>query len=171
MSALNSLRGIPYSNTPHTFFASLLPHNRDLPFFSGLLPLYVTLLSVHPQYAYHTDHRMAQVGADPNATMSDPTAKYNTITDAANDMVAFAKEFVDLESNDPAEMMKKQAVLHFFLTSFLSVQYVKQAFALLDEITTVYGCEPSHRYYDPFTNYFAVRGKCGRSSKLCTLIL
>ena len=149
MSALNTLRK----------FSTATLHTLSYPF---SLVYSLSLSSLVSTLTMHADHRMAQVGADPNATMSDATAKYDTITNAGHEMVAFAKEFVDLESKDPAEMMKKQAVLHFFLTSYLGVQYVKQAFVLLDEITTVYGCEPSHRYYDPFTNYFAVRGKCGR---------
>lgn len=113
----------------------------------------------------HADHRIAQVGADPNATESEATPKYDSITLATEDMVAFTKDFIDLESTHPADQRKKQWVLHHFLTTYLSVQYVKQAHELLDDITTVYGCEPSHRYYDPFTNYFAVRGKYVLSSQ------
>jgi hypothetical protein len=114
----------------------------------------------------HADHRIAQVGADPNATESEATAKYDSITLATEDMKDFAKDFVDLESTHPADQIKKQWVLHHFLSTYLSVQYVKQAHELLDDITTVYGCEPSHRYYDPFTNYFAVRGKYVLSRRL-----
>lgn len=110
------------------------------------------------------------MGADPNATESEATQKYDTITLATEDMLAFAKDFIDLESTHPADQIKKQWVLHHFLATYLSVQYVKQAHELLDDITTVYGCEPSHRYYDPFTNYFAVRGKYVRGASYSTIL-
>ena len=128
--------------------------------------LSLLLLPSHPTITMHADHRIAQVGADPNATESEATPKYDSITLATEDMIAFAKDFIDLESTHPADQIKKQWVVHHLLTTYMSVQYVRQAHELLDNITTVYGCEPSHRYYDPFTNYFAVRGKYVLSSLL-----
>lgn len=146
----------PFSIAPFTTVSHSCFHLPSLSF---------SCCPVIPTPTMHADHRIAQVGADPNATESEATQKYDTITLATEDMIAFAKDFIDLESTHPADQIKKRWVLHHFLATYLSVQYVKQAHELLDDITTVYGCEPSHRYYDPFTNYFAVRGKYVLSSQ------
>ena len=74
-------------------------------------------------------------------------------------MLDAVNEFVDLESRDPEEMVKKPWMVRFMLSAHLSVQQMKQAHDIMRDLTGRYGLAPSTRYYDRFTRYFGVRGE------------
>ena len=79
--------------------------------------------------------------------------------DATKTMLGIAHEFVDLDSKDPEDVVTKQWVVRQLLSSHLSMQQMKQAFEMLENVTERYGLAPSARFYDRFTKYFAVRGE------------
>ena len=81
---------------------------------------------------------------------------------ACQDMLTFVKSRVDLESERPEDMMMKQWVLRHIMTMYLSIQYIRDAAVVLRDITGVFGLQPHPRYYDPFLNYYCVRGEEGR---------
>lgn len=78
---------------------------------------------------------------------------------ATQTMLNVAHEFVDLNSRDPEDVVKKQWLVRHLLSSHLSLQQMKQAHELLQNATERYGLAPSARFYDRFTKYFAVRGE------------
>jgi hypothetical protein len=83
---------------------------------------------------------------------------------ATENVLKVAHEFVALDSKDPEDTVKKQWIVRNLLSAHLSVQQMKQAHELLDNVTEKYGLAPSTLYYDRFTKYFAVRGERERES-------
>jgi hypothetical protein len=77
---------------------------------------------------------------------------------ACQEMLTFVKSRVDLESDRPEDKITKQWVLRHIMTMYLSIQYIRDAAVVLRDITGVFGLEPHPRYYDPFLNYYCVRG-------------
>lgn len=86
---------------------------------------------------------------------------------ACRDMVKFVKRRVDLESDRPEDKIAKQWILRHIMTMYLSIQYIRDAAVVLKDVTEVFGLEPHSRYYDPFLNYYCVRGE-GRDRRQTT---
>ena len=79
---------------------------------------------------------------------------------ATENMVEFAKNYGYLESDEDADEQSKMWIIRHLIQSYLSIQYVGQAFKMLEKVQKgKFGVEPSSRFYDPFTNYYGVRGK------------
>ena len=75
-------------------------------------------------------------------------------------MLQFARTYGHLDSTDINDVQSKMWTIRHVLQSYLSVQHVQQAFVLLENVQKgEYGVKASSRYYDPFTNYYGVRGK------------
>ena len=81
-------------------------------------------------------------------------------------MLQFARTYGHLDSTDINDIQSKMWTIRHVLQSYLSVQHVQQAFVLLENVQKgEYGVKASSRYYDPFTNYYGVRGKTERNTK------
>ena len=83
-------------------------------------------------------------------------------------MLQFARTYGHLDSTDVNDVQSKMWTIRHVLQSYLSVQHVQQAFVLLENVQKgEYGVKASSRYYDPFTNYYGVRGKTEDNGIIC----
>ena len=82
-----------------------------------------------------------------------------TMKKSGENILNFARNYGCLDTSDENDDQTKRWTIRHMIQSYLSVQHVAQAFQMLDAVQEgEYGVEESSRYYDPFTNYYGVRG-------------
>lgn len=90
---------------------------------------------------------------------------------ASAEMLDYANKQGHLQSADPADIQSKMWTLRNVMQNYLAVQHTFQAFAMLHAIEEgEYGVTLSSRFYDPFTNYYGVRGRVERFNHVLQLM-